>query len=284
VPLSIVIPAHDEESVVGRCLGALVTGAREGELEVVVACNGCRDRTAEVARAFGGPVRVVETPVASKIAALNLGDRAVTGFPRFYVDADVVLTLDGVRAVAARLAETGRPAASPTMDLDLSRSTWPVRAFYAAWTRLPYVREGMIGVGVYALSEAGRSRFAAFPEVISDDGFVRSLFSAAERLRVEEARVRVVAPSNLAALIRVRTRSRLGLFELARRFPDQFDREHEAKGYLAAFAGFAIRPRLWPSVLVYATVNVAARIRARRQLRDRAAYVWERDASSRTSG
>ena len=48
--VSFVIPAHNEEAVIGRCLTALLAGARRDELDIIVVCNGCTDRTAEVAR------------------------------------------------------------------------------------------------------------------------------------------------------------------------------------------------------------------------------------------
>jgi hypothetical protein len=44
----------------------------------------------------------------------------------------------------------------------------------------------MIGVGSYGLSASGRSRFAEFPDVIADDGFVRLQFRAGERVSVGE--------------------------------------------------------------------------------------------------
>ena len=93
VAISVVIAAHNEEAVLGRCLDALLRTARTGELEIAVVCNGCTDGTAEVARGYGEDICVLETPEASKTAALNLGDPAVSGFPRFYVDADVLLPL-----------------------------------------------------------------------------------------------------------------------------------------------------------------------------------------------
>lgn len=284
MPTSVVIPAHDEETVIARCLEALVAGASPGELDVVVVCNACRDRTADVARAFGGCVRVVETPVASKTHALNAGDDAVRGFPRLYVDADVVLPLEGVRAITRRLAETGAAAASPTMDLDARASSWPVRAFYAVWTRMPYVREGMIGVGVYALSAEGRSRFGRFPDVIADDGYVRALFRSSERIRVAEAKVRVVAPSRLRDLVRVRSRSRMGRYELAQRFPEIVGNERTDKRYGSALGVVVLRPWLWPHAAMYLYVNLLSRLRARDNLKSRETYVWERDASSRQPG
>ena len=89
---SIIIPAYNEGQVIERCLDAVLADAKPGEFEIVVVCNGCKDDTAERARRYGDRVTVVETPVGSKIGALNLGDDHATRFPRFYVDADIQLT------------------------------------------------------------------------------------------------------------------------------------------------------------------------------------------------
>jgi glycosyltransferase involved in cell wall biosynthesis len=275
---SIVIPAHDEEHALPRCLDALLADAAPGEFDVVVVCNGCTDRTADVARARG--VRVIETPVAGKTHALDLGDDAARSFPRLYVDADVELSTDAARRLVAQLVDPRTPAASPTMDNDLSRCSWPVRAFYAVWTRLPYVREGMIGVGVYALSATGRARFGRFPKVVADDGYVRLLFARQERPRVPEAKVRVRPPRTLADLVRVKTRSRLGGYELAREFPALMLRERGAKSYGGAARAVALRPWLWPAAVVYAWVVARSRVAAKRRLAA-GAFHWDRDASSR---
>src|ERR1700722_5972108 len=100
---SVVVPAHNESQVIGRCLAALARGEPSDALEVVVVCNGCTDDTPARARSAGPHVRVIELSEASKIAALNAGDEACTTFPRFYVDADVELTPASIRAVTAAL-------------------------------------------------------------------------------------------------------------------------------------------------------------------------------------
>jgi len=156
--LSVIIPAHNEEAVLGRCLRAIVTDAAPGELEVIVACNGCTDRTAEIARDFGPPVRVIEIPQASKVAALNAADEAATGFPRFYVDADVIVDLASLRAMAAVLERGEALLVAPKLRMDLSKTTWPVRAYYRVWMSLPY-NQVMVGAGAYGLSRGGRARF-----------------------------------------------------------------------------------------------------------------------------
>jgi hypothetical protein len=280
--VSIIIPAYNEEAVIARCLSTLLRGARPGELEVVVACNGCRDCTAQVARSFGDPVKVVETTVASKVAALNLADSVATAFPRFYLDADVQLGIESVRAMAKVLEDpAGAPAVSPKMDMDFSRAGWAVRAFYKVWRALPYIKEGMIGVGVFGLSEAGRKRFGTFPDVINDDGYVRLLFLASERPVVAGATSVVTAPADLKGLNSIMTRARLGIYQLRQRFPELMGRETSNKGYGGAARLVLGRPALWPAAVVYVWVNVVTRLRARRQLKRLAAYKWERDDSSR---
>ena len=176
---SIVIPAHNEGGVIRRCLDALFTGVDPGELDVVVACNGCRDDTAALARSSGHPVRVLELDAASKAAALRAGDDAALTFPRLYLDADVVLLGSSVRRVVDRLNE-GAVAARPPVRYDSSRSTAPVRSYYRARSRMPAVLRSLWGAGVYGLSAAARGRFDAFPDIVSDDLWIDRQFDPDE--------------------------------------------------------------------------------------------------------
>ncbi len=59
---TVIVPAHNEARVIGRLLGPLVSGARPGELDVIVVANGCTDDTAQVAAACGPMVRVISVP------------------------------------------------------------------------------------------------------------------------------------------------------------------------------------------------------------------------------
>jgi glycosyltransferase involved in cell wall biosynthesis len=284
MPISIIIPAHNEESVIGRTLTALTRGAQPGELDVVVVCNGCRDRTAEVARALGDPVRVIETDVPSKSNALNLGDRAATGFPRIYSDADVILSLDSVRELA-RVLEKGEVLAVAPVAKNIfpPETTWAVRAYYDFWMALPYVQEGMMAAGVYGVSRKGRSRFGDFPNVIADDGYFRLHYTSNERIEVPTAVSIVSAPAKFWDLILIKTRSRLGFYQLRNCFPELFVREAKSKGYGRASRAIFKRPRLWCCAIPYIWVNLVSRRRALRQFRkmEKAEYVWERDNSSR---
>uniref|UniRef100_UPI003D7D42C8 glycosyltransferase n=1 Tax=Kineococcus sp. SYSU DK007 TaxID=3383128 RepID=UPI003D7D42C8 len=196
--VSVVVPAHDEARTLRRTLAALGAAAVREVPDVVVVANGCSDDTAEVARAAG--VRVVELGQASKAAALRAGDEAALTFPRVYLDADIVLSPGALDELTDTLRTDEPVVASPRVQFDTAASSWPVRVFYRAYEQIPYVREGLVGLGVYGVSRSGRARFGQFPDVRGDDLFVQRLFAPAER-RTSGGRFVVAAPRDLRNLV-----------------------------------------------------------------------------------
>jgi glycosyltransferase involved in cell wall biosynthesis len=273
---SVVIPAHDEATVIGRCLEALAPLVRERGTRVLVACNGCTDGTAEVARSFAGVV-VLETARPSKTAALNLGDEVAEIFPRLYVDADVVLPAASAAAVIDRLS-TGPALAARPPYLNVPRSaTGLVRSYYRARARMTSVQGSLWGAGVYGLSIEGRGRFAAFPDVIADDLFVDQLFRRDEIEVVDADPVVVHTPRDVPNLINVLRRAQRGKGELAGRAAAD-DGSPDSVGA----ARDLIRTGLTGPVpaidaVVYAAMAAAARAGTRLGTRPR----WERDVSTR---
>ena len=53
--VTVVIPAHNEEKYVARCIGSIREAAEfyGGEVEIIVVCNRCTDRTADIAHHMG---------------------------------------------------------------------------------------------------------------------------------------------------------------------------------------------------------------------------------------
>ena len=276
--ISIVIPAHNEASVIARTLTAITRDAASGEIDVIVACNGCTDRTASIARSFGPPVRVIETDVASKTLALNLGDQAASTFPRAYVDADVVITIHTIRALASRLERMDVLAVAPVPIIDLDHCSWFVRSYFGVRSELPSAQEGIGGSGVYALSATGRSRFQEFPELTADDGYIRIQFSPEERETIRFVNSTVFAPRTIKDLILIRTRAYYGTLELARRFPELWKNRGESNH--KSVIKLIRSPSQWFGVAMYLVVNIIARYRAKRQVYKRN-FTWERDSSSR---
>jgi glycosyltransferase involved in cell wall biosynthesis len=276
--ISIIIPAHNESTVIARALEAITSGGQPEELDVVVVCNGCTDNTADIARRFGAPVRVLETEKASKINALNVGDAAAYGYPRIYADADVVLPLKAIRALADRLETGDILAAAPTPKPNLSKCSRVVVAFFTIRGHLPSSREGIGGSGVYALSQAGRNRFGEFPDLIADDGYVRIQFGPEERETLRDVYSVVFAPRNLGDLIKVRTRVFSGTMQLSRMFPDIW--QNRGRGNGREIVKLFRFPSLWHKLILYCCINIIARHRAKNRL-SRSGLAWERDDSSR---
>jgi glycosyltransferase involved in cell wall biosynthesis len=275
---SVVVPAHDEEAVIGRLLDALARGTAPGRLDVVVACNGCTDDTARVARAHGA--RVVEVPAASKIAALNAGDDAAATFPRVYVDADIVITGAMVEALAAALDEPGVLCAAPPMVADSTGRPWGVRAFYAVWPAIPYMRDRHVGSGVFALAEAGRARFGRWPDIVNDDLFARVLFTRDERRVVGSEPFVVQAPYSVRSLVKRRTRIHAGNMQAAVH-PDLCDLPGRRESSGPWWRAVVDDPRLAPAALPYAAINGVAKVNARRQLKAAGPIAWNRDETTR---
>jgi hypothetical protein len=276
---SVVIPAHNEAGVIGRLLANLSPAVAAGHLDVVVACNGCTDDTADVARRHG--VRVVEVAQASKVDALDAGDAAAVAFPRIYADADLVLPLDTVHRLVAAVAAPGVLCASPPLAVDAAGRPWLVRAFYTVWESIPYMRDRHIG-GVIAMAEAGRARFGAWPRVIADDRFARLLFRRDERQVVGTEPVLVEAPWTVAAMVRRRMRVYAGNLEVAEH-PDLADLPGRHERSAPWWRVVVEQPFLAPAAVAYAGVNVVARLAARREIRRRRPIGWGHDTTTRAA-
>jgi len=277
--VAIVIPAHNEQSVIGRLLEALTETSLDGPPEIVVVANGCTDDTAGTARAYQG-VTVVETPVPSKTRALALGDQYVSSFPRLYVDADVVLRAQDVRALCSALRDQDLRAAGPTRMLPMDGASWSVRWYYDVWQRFRGVREELFGRGVVAVDEAGHGRISDWPEAMSDDLVMAMSFERSERAVVPDAHVLIWPPKTYADLLRRRVRAMTGNRQLELATPSTVTRRSESRpGELARI--IARRPWLVPAAAVFGATAVITKARGREAER-RGDSTWLRDESSRT--
>jgi glycosyltransferase involved in cell wall biosynthesis len=274
--ISVVVPAHEEGAVISRCLEVLLADAREGEFDVVVVANGCTDDTAARARAFGGPVRVVEEPVGGKINALNVGDRHAHGFPRIYLDADVELSTAAARALAGALDAGPALAAGATPRPRGERGPRLVRWHYEAWLRLPVLQRAYLGSGVYAVSAAGHQRISPFPPVVADDEFVRRSFREHERMSVPE-QFDVHLPRTVRAYVQRAVRARRGNADLV---TTQLPTDDAPRG-LRPVLSLLRDPRSWHRVASFVLLTCLVRAAV---LFDRGPRTtWHRDTTSRAT-
>lgn len=285
---SVVIAAHDEAAVIGRCLDALLAGTEPGELDVIVVANGCHDGTAALASARPS-VRVLEIEVASKPAALNAGDAVARGFPRVYLDADIVVHAGSVRTLcqAFSVPTGGRDtipaplAVVPRRQLDLVGRPLLLRAYFAINQRLPVFQTGLFGRGLIALSEEGRSRFDRFPDMVADDLFLDSLFAPHEKHQTADVVTVVAAPRRTRDLVRRLVRVRRGnrAMRVAGR-TGKVDAHVRAANRLSWLTDVVIpRPWLAPASVAYVAITSLASLLALRA--PAVGAEWGRDESTR---
>jgi glycosyltransferase involved in cell wall biosynthesis len=96
--VSFIVPAYNEEVLIGRTLAALAdAGSALGRpFEIIVADDASTDGTAEIARAHRA--RVVSVQNRQIAATRNAGGRAAAGAMLIFVDADTIVTPAAVAA------------------------------------------------------------------------------------------------------------------------------------------------------------------------------------------
>jgi cellulose synthase/poly-beta-1,6-N-acetylglucosamine synthase-like glycosyltransferase len=106
-PATLVIAAFNEEAVIGeRIENALAMDYPAGQLDVLVAADGCTDATEDIVRRYGPRgVRLVSLPRLGKIRALNAAVEHARGEILVFSDANVMCRPDALRAMARSFAD-----------------------------------------------------------------------------------------------------------------------------------------------------------------------------------
>jgi glycosyltransferase involved in cell wall biosynthesis len=280
--VSVVIPCYNEAKVIGACIEALLAQTLVGSdgytLEIVAVPNGCSDDTEALLHAMvpgaaerGVALRVLPSAVPSKSNALNVGDQAAEGAIRVYLDADVVCAADTLLELAQAL-DSPEPLYG-TGTIRVAPGTHPIcRSYARIWTRIPAVCKEINGIGLYAVNAAGRRRWGRFPNIFSDDKFVKLQFDHAERVRVAGRYTWPIA-EDPGTLIKLRMKWSAASKELERTYPELLHRSHKMRGHLLDY----LRVFSWNPVsgVVFVSLFTIAGFRNLMQSAS-APQVWER--------
>lgn len=166
--ISFIIPAYNEEQLLGRTLTALTTAARSlGQpFEIVVVDDASTDRTAAIAQEHGA--RVVPVAHRQIAATRNAGARAAQGTQFFFIDADTVVPAS---VLTAAMAAMGRGAVGGGCAFRFD-GRLPVYARIMGAVALPIYRAFGLASGCFLFCT--RAAFQA------SGGFDEGLFSAEE--------------------------------------------------------------------------------------------------------
>ena len=263
--LSVILPANNEAPLIGRCLQGVLASGGPAQCEVVVVANGCSDDTAEIARSYqekfaarGWDLRVLDLEEGGKIGALNAGDAAAKGNMRVYLDADVEVGPKLLEKLANALSRKEATYASGRLVIARARSRVS-RAYGRAYREVPFIREGVPGAGVFAVNEEGRKRWGLFPDIISDDTFVRLQFAPQERLLVDASYEWPIV-EGWKNLVKVRRRQNQGVAEIRANYPELLVNDDTRPLGLGGALSLAIRAPF--AFAVYVAVALTVKLTA----------------------
>jgi succinoglycan biosynthesis protein ExoA len=109
-PVSVVMPARNEEPYLAESVRSVLSQDYDGELELMIAVGPSRDRTAELARQLAAADRritVVDNPTGKIATAINLAFRASSHPVVVRVDGHSMLPPGYIRTALQTLRETG---------------------------------------------------------------------------------------------------------------------------------------------------------------------------------
>lgn len=263
--LCVILPASNESALIGDCLRCVLASdwPYVETVQIVVVANGCHDDTADVARSFddgssarGWDLTVVELTQGSKIAALNAGDAQTQAPIRVYLDADVTMNDQLLSQLYAALSAQQALYASGAVHITAPDS-WISRAYQRIWAQVPFMARGVPGCGVFAVNAAGRARWDAFPDIISDDTFVRLNFAPEERVGVPAPYDWPIA-NGWRNLVKVRKRQNKGVDEVEIKFPHLLNNDQDHGLGKPEMLKMALRDPI--GFAVYAGVAIAVKL------------------------
>ncbi|MGJ8603515.1 MAG: glycosyltransferase family 2 protein [Marivita sp.] len=265
--LSVLIPASNEEALIGSCLRALLQSewALGDPVEVIVISNGSHDQTAQRALSHQGAfedkgwdLRVLDRKEGGKLGAMNAGDKVARSDVRVYLDADVEVSKRLLADLFTALDTPDPRYASGTLHL-IPPKTWVTRAYARIYAKVPFMQHGVPGAGLFAVNAAGRMRWAEFPKIISDDTFVRLSFRPHERVGVPATYTWPLV-EGWGNLVRVRRRQNAGVDEIRDHYPDLMRNDDKPTFTLLDKATLALKDPI--GFAVYSGVALAVRLTA----------------------
>lgn len=136
---SVIIPAHNEEKYIGKCLHFIKVAASYAggcRVQMIVVANRCTDRTAKIAERHGAEVVIDEE--SSCIAAVrNKGLKAARGDIVVTIDADSVMTKTSLAEIKKMLESGWYIGGGARPEFDRMSLGIFASSMYVAWNLLP---------------------------------------------------------------------------------------------------------------------------------------------------
>jgi glycosyltransferase involved in cell wall biosynthesis len=279
---SVIIPAYNEETLINETLNYLLSDDYLSNIEILVVCNGCYDKTYENVNRYieenqsslnEKSITLLVTLIeeASKTNAINIGVIKTVAGIKILLDADIEMTGQGIETLVDELIERDLKGLTPKITFLYQHSNFFVRQYYNIASQSFYNAKYRLS-NVIALSPEGVSTIGTLPKVIADDEYIRRLFSDSEVSISGNCAYNFICSKTLGSLLQVLTRVERGNIQLAK-LPHKFKGTTKVKGYHS----FSIL-----SFPFFIIIKLLIKIRAKFQLARGHIFQWERDESNRT--
>ena len=186
--LSIIIPAHNESSAITRTIVSLINNRITYPHEIIVACNGCSDDTAGIARNYD--VKVFESEKAGMSYGKNFGAANSRNEFLIFIDADTTLpvgSIDSFIATISRKAQDpthiiGTVAGAPEKGGLVVKSCFLIANFITSRNRV-HAPGGVMLMNRRVFEEINGFN-ESLPQGTSTDLIIRALASGAEYIYI----------------------------------------------------------------------------------------------------
>ncbi len=100
--LSIIIPAHNESSAITKTIVSILNNKIDLPYEIIIACNGCTDNTADIAKNY--PIKVIESTKSGMSFGKNFGAKEASNEFFVFIDADTTLKEGSINKYIEQIA------------------------------------------------------------------------------------------------------------------------------------------------------------------------------------
>ena len=149
---SVIVPAHNEENYIGKCLKAIRTAEEQsdaGRVQIIVVANRCTDKTAEIAEQYGA--EVIENQDKCIASIRNAGAKAAAGKILVTVDADTYIAPETFKEIRSLLGSGKYIGGGAVPTFDRASPGIACSTFYVLIQMLPEIikARGMLSGAVF---------------------------------------------------------------------------------------------------------------------------------------
>ena len=240
--LSVILPAHNEEKVIGDTIKSILASDYPGKLEIIVVNDGSTDNTGKIVKSMRGKnIILLETKHIGKSKALNFGAKKASFDYLLFLDADSMIDVNTLREIVKPLNHKKIAASSGAVRAKITSNplTWFQDFEYILSSGWRYISSliGSVSVlpGFFVIKKSVFKKIGGFSSdtLTEDFDITLSIKKAGYDVQVNpKAIMYTTTPNNIKSLFRQRIRWGRGNFQVIKKHSDMvFAKKFGLLGY-----------------------------------------------------